>query len=34
MKGTRHGQPPIDSKGGLTAAMTLQLGLDWEPNVL
>ena len=34
MKGTRHSLPPFDSKGGLTAAATLQSGLDQEPNVL
>ena len=28
MNGTRHDLPPIDSKGGLTAARTLQSGLD------
>ena len=33
MKGTRHGLPPIDSKGSRTAAVTLQLGLDREPDV-
>ena len=34
MKGTRHGLPPIDSKGGLTATTTLQSGLSREPDVL
>ena len=34
MKGMRPGPPPIDSKGGLTAAATLQSGLGQEPDVL
>ena len=34
MKGMRPGPPPIDSKGGLTAAATLQSRLGWEPDVL
>ena len=34
MKSMRLGSPPIDSKGGLTAAATLQSGLDREPDVL
>ena len=34
MKGTRHGLPPIDSKGGLTTTATLQSGLGREPDVL
>ena len=34
MKGTRPSPPPIDSKGGLTAAMTLQTRLGREPDVL
>ena len=34
MKGTRHGLPPINNKGGLTAAAMLQSGLDREADVL
>ena len=34
MKGTGHGLPPIDSKGGLAATTTLQSGLDREADVL
>ena len=34
MKGIRPRTPPIDSKGGLIAAVTLQSGLGREPDVL
>ena len=34
MKGTGHGLPSIDSKGGLAAATTLQSGLGREADVL
>ena len=34
MKGMRPGPPPIDSKGGLSAAATFQSRLVWEPDVL
>ena len=34
MKGMRPGPPPIYSKGGLTAMVTLQSGLGQEPAVL
>ena len=34
MKGTRHGLPPIDIKGGLTTAATIQSGLGREADVL
>ena len=34
MKGTGHGLPQIDSKGGLVAATTLQSGLGREAVVL
>ena len=34
MKGTGHGLPPIDSKGGLATATTLQYGLGRKADVL